>query len=419
MTSPVELESELRSWMDAEAPGVAPDDLLATVLSHTAVARQRPPWLPRLDLPATSPSPLRMAWLLALIVLLVAAMAGALLVGQPPVGPASARNGLIALVGEGGGGWDLYLADPDGGVTPLTDTAALEWSPVWSPDGTRLAFVREVEPGGPPTDVDCEADPPACERGTPGQYAIVVTTAARDTESVIFESAGVINALGWSPDGMHLSFVNERLGGLLVLDLGTGNSRLVFDRSVEGASWSPDGRRLATNTWTDASDADIYIAYPDGREPMRLTSGAGFETSPTWSPDGGRIALNFDPDGSARDGRIEVMAADGSGRSVLAEEAYGPAWSPDGTRIAFVKTFGDPTGRSNEVWIMASDGSRQRKLADEGSRPRWSPDGELLFWLGDDGIWSVRPDGSELTKMLTGEMSRQAGMGFDWQPVLP
>ena len=111
---------------------------------------------------------------------------------------------------------------------------------------------------------------------------------------------------------------------------------------------------------------------------------------------------------------------DGSGRSVLAEEAYGPAWSPDGALIAFVRTFGDPTGRSNEVWVMAPDGSGQRKLADGGSRPRWSPNGELIFWQGDDGTWSIRPDGSALTKLPTGGVSLIEGLAdVDWQAVRP
>jgi len=159
--------------------------------------------------------------------------------------------------------------------------------------------------------------------------------------------------------------------------------------------------------------------FLDGRDPIRLTSEAGWETVPAWSPDGSHIAFSFDPDGSARASRIEVMAADGSGRSVLAEDSYGPAWSPDGSLLAYVRTFGDPTGRSNEVWVMASDGTGQRKLADEGSRPRWSPDGALVFWLGDERTWSIRPDGSGLTRLPTGEVSLIPGMGLDWQPVHP
>lgn len=419
MTRSVDLESALRSWMDVDASMTAPDDLLAPVLSRTAATRQRPAWLPSLDLPHSPTAPLA-AVILALILLLVAVMAGALIGGLPSTGPASVRNGLIAVVGgETATTWDIYLVEPDGGaVTRLTDTAAQEWRPTWSPDGTRLAFVREIDPGGPaPSGVDCEADPAACERGTPGEYAIVVTTTALGNERVVFQSAGVIDALGWSPDGRQLSFVNERAGGLFVLDVVAGSARRVFEGSVEGASWAPDGTRLVTNTWTDASDADIYLASLDGREPVLLTSEPGFETSPTWSPDGRRIAFNVDPDGTARAGRIEVMTADGTGRSVLAAEAYGPAWAPDGNQIAFVKTFGDPSGRSNEVWVMAPDGTGQRKLADEGSRPRWSPDGALVFWSGNDVTWSIRPDGSELRTLLTRELALNAGWGLDWQQV--
>lgn len=432
MTSSVELESALRSWMDAEAPVAVPDDLLATVLSQTAGTRQRPAWLPRLDLPSIPTVPLRMVWLLALILLLIAAMAGALLVGQSPTGPASVENGLIAFIGRGAGertwsedgrGSDVYLVAPDGsGLTRLTETTAVEWDPAWSPDGTRLAFIREVTAaGGPPEGVDCEADPAACERGTtPGEYAVLITNAAPGAERVVFQSTGVINSLVWSPDGSRLSFNHERSGGLVALDLATGSTRLALPGSYDVVAWAPDGTGLVTQGIAAASGADLYLVFIDDREPIRLTRDVGYEGWPAWSPDGSHIAFSFDPDGSARAHRIEVMAPDGSGRSVLAEDAYGPAWSPDGALIAFVKTFGDPTGRSNEVWVMAPDGSGQRKLADGGSKPSWSPDGELVFWRGDEGTWSIRPDGSALTKLPTGGVSLGEGLAdVDWQAVRP
>lgn len=436
MTRSVDLESALRQWMDAEAPPAPPDDLLTAVLSRTVGTRQRPAWLPRLDLPLIPTARLRMVWLLALILLLVVAMVGAVLLGPPRIVPTSIQNGLIAFIGVGAGestwsadgrGSDVYLVAPDGtGLTRLTETTEVEWGPAWSPDGTHLAFIREVEAGGQrPTDVDCGvdgvADPAACERGTPGQYAIVVSSAAPGTERVVFQSAGVINFLGWSADGTRLSFNHDGSGGLVVLDLATGSTQLVLAGSYDVVAWALDGTRLVTQGVADASGSDLYLVFIDDREPIRLTSGEGYEWGPAWSPDGSQIAFSFDPDGSARAHRIEVMAADGSGRSVLAEEAYGPAWSPDGALIAFVKTFGDPTGRSNQVWVMAPDGSGQRKLADGGSRPRWSPDGALIFWRGDDGTtWSIPPDGSALTKLPTGGVPLSEGFAdVDWQAVRP
>ncbi|HEX7172993.1 MAG TPA: hypothetical protein VF365_10345 [Candidatus Limnocylindria bacterium] len=421
MTRSVDIGAALRSWMEADASGAAPDDLLATVLTRTAATRQRPGWMPGLELPASPILAPRLV-LLALVVLLVAAMAGALIVGRTPTVPTSVENGLIAVVGfDAASALDIYLVDPDGGaVTRVTDTPDPESRLTWSPDGTRLAFVRELDQGDAvPSGVDCEADPAACERGAQSESAIVVSAPTGGTERVVYQSVGVIHSLGWSPDGRSLSFVNERAGGLFILDVASRSAQLVFEGSVEGADWAPDGTRLATNTWTDASDADIYLAFPDGREPIKLTSQPGFETSPIWSPDGRRIAFTVDPDGTGHGGRIEVITADGTGRSVLAEDAHSPAWARDGGHFAFVRTFDDLSGRSDELWVMGSDGTGQRKLADKGSRPRWSPDGALIYWLGDGVAWSIRPDGSELTMLLSGEMWLGAGWGFDWQAVRP
>ncbi|MEX0629992.1 MAG: hypothetical protein WEE67_06075 [Chloroflexota bacterium] len=429
MTRPVHVESVLAEWLDAEAPSAPPDDLLPAAMTAVARTRQRPAWIPQVDLP-TLRMDTRPVWLVALLLLLLAAMAGAVVLGQPRVGPTSVENGLIAFVGVGAGesswtvdgrGSDIYLVAADGSsLTRLTETTAVEWGPVWSPDGGWLAFVREIRGGGPPpANLDCEADPAACERGTPGEYAVVLSRPEPGSERVVFQSAGVINSLAWSSDGTQISFNHERSGGLMVLDTSTASTRLVLPDSYDIAAWAPDGGPLvASRSVADGSGSDLYLAYTDGTEPIRLTDTEGYEGWPAWSPDGTRIAFSFDPDGSARASRVEVMAADGSARSVLAEEAYGAAWSRDGTLIAFVKTFGDPTGRSNEVWMMAADGTGQRKLADEGSRPRWSPDGELLFWRGNEGTWSIRPDGSSLTKLPTGGVPLIEGLKeADWQAV--
>jgi TolB protein len=86
-------------------------------------------------------------------------------------------------------------------------------------------------------------------------------------------------------------------------------------------------------------------------------------------------------------------------KTVNAEERYvAPAWSPDGTRIAFTILSG---GRG-EIAIMAPDGSSVARLTD-GYSPSWSPDGRMLvFARGNDGLFIINTDGSNLRRLTRG-----------------
>jgi len=424
MTRDVNVEQTLRGWMDERASMAAPADLLAAVVSETATVSQRRWWLPRLELPPIAVVPARLAWL-GLVLLLVGAMAGTLLVGASPTHGPTVENGLIAFVGSAtpGASWtddpaafDIYAVNPDGSTrVRFTDTTAMEWSPVWSPDGTRLAFIRQLDAGGPPPEgQDCDADPAACERGTPGEYAIVLSSPRPGSEEVVFESRGAINTLGWSPDSRQLSFVHDASGGLVVLDLTAGTTRLILPGSGHEMAWSPDGTSLIATGPSEGTGSDLYRAFVDGRPAVRLTSDPGYESAPTWSPDGTRIAFDVDPDGRGTTTRIEVLTIDGGQRSRLADDARGAAWSPDGALIAFIRTSGDPSGRSNAVWVVGPDGTGERTLTDHGYRVDWSPDGSLLLVTGPIGASTVTRDGSTSIRL---PIDDAAPLGIDWQPL--
>lgn len=131
---------------------------------------------------------------------------------------------------------------------------------------------------------------------------------------------------------------------------------------------------------------------------------------PHWSPDGNEILYQADSSGSwqlyiaARDGSGIRRISDGVGNNYMAD------WSPDGAQIAFVS---DRTG-DEEVFVMNADGNNVRNLSNSPARdihPYWIADGSQIFFNStrDDSedyllhIYRMKPDGSELTRLTTGD----------------
>jgi Tol biopolymer transport system component len=75
---------------------------------------------------------------------------------------------------------------------------------------------------------------------------------------------------------------------------------------------------------------------------------------------------------------LEVMYADGSGRTALQVEGSSPSWSPDGQSLVFARFTPAgwvPAGPS-EIFVVSLDGTGLRQLADapgEELAPSWNP----------------------------------------------
>lgn len=174
-------------------------------------------------------------------------------------------------------------------------------------------------------------------------------------------------------------------------------------------SWSPDGSRIAFDSYGYRMPAEIYTMKADGSNRTQVTHDPAdtdiAEEWPSWSPDGSRILFESYRDAVAEDNgttianaNIYAANADGSGGdvSITRHLFYDgiPAWSPDGNRIAFVHaqvdTIGDALFSSGyQVWLMDADGSNWIKLTTTGSnnlRPKWSPDGTRIVYQSDEGI---------------------------------
>jgi len=283
-------------------------------------------------------------------------------------GPArGARVHLIAFHADSGGPGDVYVVGPSGvGTRRLTRSISHLPTAVWSPDGSRLAFL-------------------ARPRGAVDVYVIRANgTGLRQLTRGEGDHWG---GVGWAPDGRRLSFAccGERNVSLYVIGA-DGKGRRLLAANAGQAAWSPDGSRLAILGFSDG-DPEIYLVSADGSTKTRLTRSRGEDVDPSWSADGRRIVFV-----SSRSGRsqIYVMNADGSGRRRLVSDRWAdedPAWSPDGTRIAFTSYRNkDPhtLGIGNaEIVVASADGTNVRNLTAsrywEG-QPAWSPDGRQIAY---------------------------------------
>jgi Tol biopolymer transport system component len=239
---------------------------------------------------------------------------------------ADEAEGVITYAGVSNARWVLFTVRPDGSgnarvpIDGLPDDAN---HPVWSPDGTQIAF-------------DMSSPGPSPEEG--GNLDVYVVDADGSDLTRLTTEDGWDYQPVWSPDGSQIAFVRSRPSeDIWVMDAdGTNPARLTDGGSFDlSPSWSPDGTHLAFVSNRSRSP-EIYTMDADGTNVTRLTHNAAYEGSVAWSPDGSQIAFAGDVDGP---GVYLASIAGDQLSKVVAARQVGPltlSWSPDGSAIAFV-----------------------------------------------------------------------------------
>ena len=411
-------------------------DYLNDILARTATTRQRPGWaFPERWLPmsaitgrlALAP---RVPWRLgvALALLILAAIIGLAVAGSrqtrvpAPFGPAA--NGLIPYISGG----DLYVGDLKTGTTRLLQGGSEDQGqPQFSPDGTRLAFIR-LEAGTAPAAINIYvvgSDGSEIKRATPQPIG--------DADW---------HQISWTPDSRQIAVVHT-VDGENQLDLfdasGSGSAhRIPAAGGLDSLQFRPpDGAeilyRAGVKDAAGVTTHNLYVMNADGSNVRKLADAAVADdtldlTSATYSADGSRIFYNrWTSDASVGDPgccQLYVMNADGSDQHEFIPNT-GTAWdgdakvSPDGTRIAFWHNENDAP--KHGLFVIRADGTGpliETGPALDHVHYVWAPDSSRILSYPDDAASShaylLDPEGGPWTTVPW-----LSDNDIDWQRVAP
>jgi Tol biopolymer transport system component len=249
-------------------------------------------------------------------------------------------------------------------ITPVTALPGLEYDPAFSPDGSRVAFLRV----------------PDSRQG--GEMTLEVQLLGAESSLRLTEEAAdfghPIESPAWSPDGASIAYLRWRreegwgiyrisaLGGVerKILDLGT--------TEVSGLGWSPNGRWLALGWRSAPGEAlALYRIDLETLERLRLTdppATIGGDRLPAWSPDGSSVAFVRTLASDVSEVRI-VSAGGGGSRSLLPEphKVADLDWSADGRQVLVAVHEG---GR-HRIWGVDVATGAVRRLNELGRDARW------------------------------------------------
>jgi Tol biopolymer transport system component/predicted Ser/Thr protein kinase len=302
---------------------------------------------------------------------------------QPSWSPDGSRIAFWAARGSQRQRDILTISVGGGEAVPVTDDVAVDWNPVWAPDGKSLYYLSN-------------------RAGSMNLWRIGIeqqSGRALGLPEAITVPAGFVAHISVSADERRIAYSS--------IEVEQNVQRVAMDPESEKILGEPQAVTSGSKVWSNVdvsrdgqwivlsssvSQEDLFVARADGAGLRQLTNDPANDRFPRWSPDGKRIAFYSNRAGSWE---VWTINADGSGLSQLTRDtgAHYPIWSPEGSRMLFSEIV-ERRGVSIFELGQPRQGQTPKQLPSPATgawrATSWSSDGRLLAGVETSGDQAIR-----------------------------
>lgn len=292
----------------------------------------------------------------------------------------------------------LWRVPADGGAPTRFTHGTADSTPVWSPDGTRLAFLRD---------------------GESGAQVWILPASGGEPRALTSLPLGT-GSPQWSPDGTRIAFAAPVDGAALP---GEDRTRILARRSAPMATdrlgYKADGAGQLGSLVQQ-----VHVVAVETGAVTVITRGRAHATDPFWSPDGTRLAFSSAPDDDADlTMRVQVFVASATDPNAAPvrlgsadTQAAVTGWTSDGAHVVAAGRTNTAVGNAGLLLFPVEGGAPFDLAAGldrnvmpggpgyPGGMPQQDSSGRLVFSIRDNGyshLYTVKTDGTDVRPLVT------------------